>query len=386
MSSPVIICHTETDTEWVDLLVEYLEASSRDSLSIRCSSLPGYGLNSPETDGDEFRSAITHADAVIAVVTKEALGDAQIMLEIGAAWALDRWMVLLLDPGLTLEELPKPLQNLTCLLMDGPQALIQLAQEVCVGYIVSDQSVDALYRMFGTYDVGVDISDREKVSPALPSSPTTKLPSQEIMDGVGYEEQVHSGSMGAVAESIHQDSSSPTSDMKRDYPSAMDSLSAGLAMSDSLFHRHESDSFIKELDGPFGTFVDALGGSWKDLRDLDDIDLFNGVTDNLISSLPPVRSEVSHWYDLGSHLSTMLNIAGQGLPAEPQQRETLQQKWQSSFNLFKSLAHEVEIQPQDILEIQQMLQNLIGPESEKDYTNIAKCLETLKHHASIADQ
>ena len=52
---------------------------------------------------------------------------------------------------------------------------------------------------------------------------------------------------------------------------------------------------------------------------------------------------------------------------------------------FRFLASQVEMQEQDIAELQAMLENLVGPESEKDYSNMAKCLERLRAYAAASE-
>ncbi|MBN1652656.1 MAG: toll/interleukin-1 receptor domain-containing protein [Deltaproteobacteria bacterium] len=382
MSANFFICHTESDAEFVDLLVEYLEASSSNPASITCSHLPGYALSNEESDSGDLRDALMRSDTVIAVATPKALVDSQFMVEVGAAWAFDRWIIPLLDPQLTGNDLPKPIRDLPCLTLDGPRAVTELGKHVCVGYVESQQSQTVLRRMFGEY--------QPENAPAESDRKTAAQGEKAAADNQPAQPQLSSETTARAVstpdtarEETPHDRAEPeqeTAETKK-FPTALESLNAGIAFSDCMFNRNGSSSFAKELDLPLGTFIDALGGNWQNLRDLDDLDLFHGVTENLITSLPPARSEISYWYDIGSRISTLLNIAGRGLPDDPQQRELTEQKWKSGLTSIGFLGSQVNIRAEEISQLQTMLENLIGPENERDYTNIAKCLDLLRQRA-----
>jgi hypothetical protein len=391
MTANVFICHTESNTQWVDQLVEFLETSSTNPALIRCSFLPGYALSSEESDSDDLREALMRSDVVLAVTAPDALVNAQFMFELGASWAFDTWIIPVMLPGTSSEDLPKPIRNLPGLTIDGPEAVIKLAQHVNIGYVESQQSQTALQRMFET-----DSQESEAVTTpniSIPQEPVERqneslseqqLPAEEPKTD-STQEELPEEPPPPTDEEPDQPDEPVMAQEKRESPSALESFNAGVAFADCMFNREGTSSFSKELDEPLGTFIDALGGNWENLRALDDLDVFNGVTENLIASLPPDKSAVSYWYDIGARISTLLNIAGRGLPADPQERESTQATWDGSITSFRFLASQVEIQEQDIADVQAMLENLIGPESEKDYSNMAKCLDQLRERAAASN-
>jgi len=406
MTAKIFICHTESSTQWVDQLVEFLETASTNPALIRCSYLPGYASSSEESDCDDLREAIFQSDVVVAITSADALLDPEYMFELGAAWAFDRWIIPVMIPGTGSEGFPKPIRDLPSLTADGTESIIQLAQHVSVGYVESQQTQAALQRMFET-------DEQESEDAAQPKAATPQELEQNQSESLSEqqtstqdtttdstpqalaEESPAIGEEPAPAEESPpigeepappQEESAVETHDKTELPSALESFNAGIAFADCMFNREGTSSFSTELDEPLGGFIDALGGDWKNLRNLDDLDVFNGVAENLIASLPPEKSAISYWYDIGLRISTLLNIAGRGLPTDPQERESTESEWNGGITSFRFLASQVEMQEQDIAEVQAMLENLIGPESEKDYSNMSKCLERLRGHAATADQ
>jgi hypothetical protein len=441
MTTSIFICHCEADTQWVDLLVEYLEACSEAPASIRCSYLPGYALSNDESDSEDLKEALMRADVVVAITTHEALASAQYMVELGASWAFDTWIIPVMRSRFESRYLPKPIRDLTPITLNGPDDAIILAQQMNVGHVDSQQSQTALHRLFENpdqlkmrTDVGAgsvptqqttetdvsptseqDISQTETKSEAEASREaalhqhsendnqlemrtdvgTASIPTQQTTETdvtSTSEQDIPQAEMKSEADASRETASSPidsapsSAEEKVDYPSPIASLNAGIAFTDCVFNRNDTSSFAKELDNPLGTFVKALGGNWDALRKLDDVDIYNSATENLMTSLPPTRSEISCWYDIGSRISTMLNIAGRGLPQDAQERELTEQKWQSCFSSFRYLAMQVNISDQDVADIQEMLKNLIGPPSDKDYTNMARCLDKVRQCAMVSNR
>src|SRR5205085_1724214 len=104
------------------------------------------------------------------------------------------------------------------------------------------------------------------------------------------------------------DAFEPRSDIRPHLPSYRMALEAGRALSDCVFNREEALDFKKELDEPFGRFVDAMGGSWAELSKLQDFDVWLGVAENLLHNLPSEGHQIAAWYEVGYELAILHNL------------------------------------------------------------------------------
>jgi hypothetical protein len=378
VSQGFFICHCRADTEWVRALVEYLKACSPVPPAFRCSYLPGCALNREDTEPTELKYEVMRADVVVAVVTAEALLDAQFVLELATAWAYDKWIVPVLDQSLSTADLPRSLRELHMLPVDGADSLVELGKTVCFEHVDSAGSRAALDRL-------LKMARKRRAEQRCDGTPTLRMEAF-LDDGAAPEPSpVDEASRYASSSTVEIDSGIRLPG--RRFPSAIESLNAGMALSDCyLNHRKGNGSgFVKKLDKSFGSFLDALGGSWNDIRVLADLEVFTGVTENLISTLPPARSDVGAWYDLGSCISTVLNMAGNGMPRNRRKKEVAAIEWRRSLDRFRQLASELNIRERDVDSILHMLETLMGPDSEKDYSNITRCLERIRRHALAYD-
>ncbi|MDD9937669.1 MAG: hypothetical protein OXT09_28925 [Myxococcales bacterium] len=168
--------------------------------------------------------------------------------------------------------------------------------------------------------------------------------------------------------------------------SCVEALEAGRAISECSFHREAGGNFASELEGSFGRFVDSVGGSWDSLRHLADVDVWLAATDNLLEGLRTDQRYAADWYELGYQFSTLRSIAEGGMPADPDDYPAYAEIWQQSLDQFWRSADCVQIPPEEVVRVRSMLENLLGPENERDYTNLVRSLETLKGHAETADK
>jgi hypothetical protein len=165
------------------------------------------------------------------------------------------------------------------------------------------------------------------------------------------------------------------------------SLEAGRAISEYSFHRDEGGgNSAGELDQSFGAFVDAVGGNWSELKRLGDVDVWLSATDNLLESLTQSHKHVPEWYELGFQFSTLHSIAEQGLPDDPEQRSVYQELWNQSMNALRESAQNAGLAARPIRRLQALLENLITPEHQRDYTNVARSLGELRTLADEADR
>ena len=379
ISQSMLVCHSQADTDLVEALVRYLNACSRVPLAFRCSYLPGCALNREDTAPAELKYEIMRADVVVAVVTREALLDAQFVLELATAWVYDKWTVPVLEESLSSDDLPRPLRELRTLSLDGAESLIELGKVVCFEHAEPEQSQEALERLLKA-TLGQPDEQKDEDKPTDPMKAILEKTASGQSVPAAYASRFITGSVFEVDNGVDLPG--------RRFPSAIESLNAGMALSDCYFnHRKGKGScFASKLDGCFGGFLDALGGCWCDLRVLEDLEVFSGVTENLISTLPPARSDIGIWYNLGSCISTLLNIATNGPPRSRRRKEATAVQWRRSLERFRLLASELNLRQREIEAIAAMLQNLMGPESEKDPTNLKRCVNTVRRQAVIYER
>ena len=168
-------------------------------------------------------------------------------------------------------------------------------------------------------------------------------------------------------------------------PSCEMSLEAGRAVSDCLFNRAEITDFESELAKPLGTFVEAMGGSWDELRKLHDFDIWMSVTENLIDKLPPELRRVDNWYQLGFELATLHNLAGQLVLDGPDRTDSAEQTWRGALERFLVRAENVQIGYEKVGRVLSLLENLAGPRAQRDLSNISRSLEEVRRFAAGAD-
>ncbi len=385
MISKVFVSHAVSEFERVGLLLRYLLACTDAPCEIRSSAVPGHTADATR-GSDGLRDELRAAEVVVAVVTPAALSSPQFAIELGAAWALEKSIVALTDPQLTLTDLPGALREQPAFALEGPEAVRELAQYVFPEHTETEEGEQLLSSMFGERTsqsqarrISLPAGDTHQGMPPVREETSV---SDESDSGVhlqaAAEGAADSGVQPAVAAEGASDNGAGLS--------AQMSLGAGIAFSECSFDGKQGGDFANELDEPFGAFVDALGGSWSDLRALNDLDLWEGATENLLSALPTEMSSVVRWYEFGGLLSTVLNIGARGLPeGEQQDDEALTSRLKGHMDDLLRLAGELGLPEQGIADIRSMLENLTGPESEKDYTNVARTLQVARELAEAAD-
>jgi hypothetical protein len=153
---------------------------------------------------------------------------------------------------------------------------------------------------------------------------------------------------------------------------------AGRAISECSFHRHSGGDFVRELERPFGGFIDAVGGDWRALQRIEDVEVWLGATDNLLDSLPPGNRYIADWYELGYQLSTLLSIAEHGGLDDLAQRETYEDLWGQAMRQLRQSGARLHVSGRDLDAVQWRLENLVGPHQDRDYRNVSAALDTLR--------
>jgi hypothetical protein len=204
--------------------------------------------------------------------------------------------------------------------------------------------------------------------------------------GVTFLESVSTVTVAPVMSFPPSEPPSANSDVYARLPSCEMSLEAGRAVSDCLFNRAEISDFERELADPLGRFVDAMGGSWRDLSKLQDLDVWLSVTENLLAGLPPELRRVEEWYQLGVELATLHNLAGQLVLDGPERSEAAEQTWRSALERFLTRAENARIGYEELGRVLALLENLAGPRAERDLTNIGRSLSEVRNYALGADR
>jgi hypothetical protein len=168
-------------------------------------------------------------------------------------------------------------------------------------------------------------------------------------------------------------------------PTCGASLQAGRAVSDCVFNRDQGGPFADELDVPFGAFLAALGGSWSTLRELEDLDVWLEVADNLLGALVPAEQHVRSWYELGFALATLVNLAGRELGAGTAEDAELDGLWQAAWGAFSEAAREASVDDGTLEQLRSMLENLRGPQQGRDYANLGRVQECVRDLAGGCD-
>jgi len=83
---------------------------------------------------------------------------------------------------------------------------------------------------------------------------------------------------------------------------------------------------------------------------------------------------------------TLKSIAEQGTPADPSDRAVYDEMWQQSMNAFLEAAKNARVATHEARHVQSLLENLIGPETQRDYANAALSLKELRGLAESADR
>jgi hypothetical protein len=235
--------------------------------------------------------------------------------------------------------------------------------------------------------------------PSLPYEPFQPEPESFLAPGEAAAPAAVSGmpSDGPVAAAPYYDagdteeieadhervSTSPSSDVFARLPSCEMALEAGRAVSECAFNSDEIADFGAELDQPLGRLINALGGSWEELRTEQSFEGWMNATDALLRVLPEEARRLEDWYKLGFELATLHNLAGQlaldGADA------AAEQKWRSALERFLMRAERAEIGYENLGRVLGLLENLAGPGGERDLSNIGRSLEELRRHAAGAD-
>ncbi len=375
MTPRIFVCHAKSDIEATSEIVDLLESAlllPADSLS--SSSLPGY--SSDARSEPELRDMLSGATVVLALVTERSATDNSFAFELGAAWALGVRVVPLLTGAASISDLPWALRGAPAVRPHDRLAWVMFVEQLA-------QLLGVRARLAEAGLVLDDITARASIAAAHGVRETTSGFSTSVRETTS-----ENFAISSVAPFSSTPSTPPgqTVDAGEPVLSRQLALEAGRAMSDCVWHRNEALDFARELTPQFGRFIDALGGSWEDLRKLAQFDVWLGMTDNLLEGLPEAQRELSSWYHLGYELATLHNLAGEAEPGTSEERADQEKRGHDALERFLSHAEAVRIRYEDLGQVLTQIENLTGPASARDFTNIARSLEALREHAEFADR
>jgi hypothetical protein len=418
MTRRLFVCHANAEIESTSEVVDVLESAlDFPAGSLLTSSLPGYSSDAHKAEA--LRDALSETSVVLALISENSLKDPGFNFELGAAWALGIRTVgvYLGDPHQLQLPLAWPLQNLLVVCGQDPSDWASLIGDLSLrlGLVPRPAAMQPPH-----------VSAHP--APVAPAAPSFSRPdesdfsdlNEETVPGRGRKSagtpELRPPAYAAVPPPLgalsapppvstsepppptYRSELRPTANARPPEPvasAALDSdvfarpptcevgLEAGRAVSDCLFNRDQIDDFEQELAQPLGRLVDAIGGSWDELRRSRDFDRWRQTTETLLRHLPSEVRRVEAWYQLGFELAILHNLAGQlvldGSDA------AAEQQWRGALERFLERAEKAEIGYENLAKVLGLLENLAGPSSQRDLANIGRSLQELRRYAAGAD-
>lgn len=425
MGAGIFVVHTKEQARDAGALVDLLESAlALPDGALACSSLPGYAWSaSGQSNVAEWDAMLQRVGAAVAIADGDALSSAQWMFDVAAAHGRGLWTVVLLEDATQASRLPVQLTSATLALRSDESSVRAVVEDLAfeLGFAprLGQETKDAI-----TSFSSIPPSREAAAAEQRPASADTYRPpagarrgqqrasdgdatpiaSYESIDSVPPSISLRGAGRSAPSEPPPFASNEEPLELDADELQPIDgglvlvsrvqgatpglAFDAGRAISECSFHRHSGGDFARELDQPFGTFVDAVGGDWRALQRIEDVEVWLGATDNLLDSLPPGNRVIADWYELGYQLSTLLSIAEHGGLDDPTQRETYEDLWGQAMRQLRQSGARLRISGRELDAVQWRLENLVGPPHERDYRNVAAALESLRelaHNATIED-
>lgn len=132
-SSPIkiFISHSAKDEAFAKAIVDLLEGSLNvGDDAIRCTSVDGHKLKPGDNSADTLRAEIQSCDVLIALLTKDSLASKFVLMELGAAWVLNRRVCPVLAPSVKWGKLPGPFALIHGVKADDRGGLVSVVEMV----------------------------------------------------------------------------------------------------------------------------------------------------------------------------------------------------------------------------------------------------------------
>lgn len=432
MGAGIFVVHTKEQARDAGALVDLLESAlALPDGALACSSLPGYAWSiSGQSNVAEWDAMLQRVGAAVALADSDALGSAQWMFDVAAAHGRGLWTVVLLEDATQASRLPVQLTSATLALRSDEASVRAVVEDLAfeLGFAPrlgqetkeaiatfssippdnrAPQQAPALWsaRQDDDSDRGREVGGgvdtyrppsaamRNRATNGSGSSDDTPIATYESLDTIPPSVSVHGEARGMASEPPPFASDEEPLELDADELQPIDgglvlvsrvhdaspvmAFDAGRAISECSFHRHTGGDFVRELEQPFGGFIDAIGGEWRALQRIEDVEVWLGATDNLLDALPPAERVIADWYELGYQLSTLLSIAEHGGFDDLQQRETYEELWGQAMGQLRQSAARLRLSGRELDTVQWRLENLVGPLQDRDYRNVTAALETL---------
>jgi hypothetical protein len=441
--SSILVLHTALQLEQASNLVDLLEASlPLGDGTIRCTSLPGYAWS----DGAQAPIPFADAGAAIALVDDDALGDPQLLCDLGAVWATGKRVAVIVERSDLRDRLPLQVRASGHVLERGDRsALAALVEDIAFDLNVDPRLGREANRLIEVISVppppspsspaprsspprtSPPVSARPAAAPAsvrqaaaqpplpvlrarppeedTPRVPATLAPSAEESDAYEAIESVPPPAFAPhFDEPPREDDTVEPLDLIEEEVEPLrapsDSrpsqsivrvrcevaLEAGRALGETAFHGEEGAAPAAELEGDFARFVEGIGGSFEDLQHLGEVELWLGAIDNLLEGLPQSGRVFAEWYEIGFQYATLKCIAEQGMPESGEDREVYEEMWNRALGQLRESAKVAGLPSHELRRVQALLENVVGPTAYRDYTNLGASLRELRELARNADR
>jgi hypothetical protein len=127
----VFISHSAKDASLAKAFVDCLEACIEvPDRAIRCTSVPGYKLAPGDVSDSVLRDNLEHCSVVIGLLTDESLSSGYVIMELGAAWGLNKTTCALLAPSVVFGRMPGPLSRLHAIKTDSDHDIASLMEVI----------------------------------------------------------------------------------------------------------------------------------------------------------------------------------------------------------------------------------------------------------------
>jgi hypothetical protein len=394
MTKRLYVCHANADIESTSEVVDILESAlDFPTGALLTSSLPGY--SSDARNEDELRSMYGETHVVLALLTQTSALDPEFNFELGAAWALGLRIIAVVLDERSIAALPWPLRSVPAVSLQAPDEWSQLIGDLALRLGLSPRPIppEAL-EAFENSALETSALDPITVTDPITETALDPAAAAAIDEAVAALDQaaalideVLAPHQAPAADSFRPAASvpPPASAVYTRLPTCEMALEAGRAASDCLYNRSEVNDFVGELDQPLGRFIDALGGSWTDLRRAREFDDWLLVTEGLLGNVPAEARRIEDWYKLGFELATLHNLAVQLELDGPGRSDAGEQAWRNALERFLSRAERAQIGYEELGRVLPLLENLAGPRATRDLANVGRSLSELRRYAAGAD-
>jgi TIR domain len=130
-SVKIFIGHSSEDKEIASLVVEVLEASANlPHGTVRCTSLPGYELEIGAHADNVIRENLRACQVFVGLITESSLRSHYVLMEMGAAWAYEKFVCPLLSSDVSFGQLPAQFRGVHAIRMQDSPGVTNFATTV----------------------------------------------------------------------------------------------------------------------------------------------------------------------------------------------------------------------------------------------------------------